>query len=268
MKKLNWILSVALVLGMMFAVTSCDDTEDNIITISQDNLAFYAAFLTMTDVDEVDEGDELKTSEFERCFTIDREENDNGEFWPRKWTINYAADGCTDFRGNIRTGSIHVDLTDQWKNDAALRTVEYRNFYFNEDKKEGTLTIENTGMNEDSLYTFIRKYENGVLSRGDSAQMTWDCNKDVVMTAGYDSWEFADDEYDVTGGAAGVDFDGNAFNMQITNKLHYSNGCFFPVSGTIEIETNGNISTIDYGNGECDNLATLTQDGVTTDIEL
>ena len=133
MKKTNWILSVAVVLGIMFAATSCENAEDNIITISQDNITFYASLLTMSDNEEVDETTNesvLKsTTIIGGCFTVDVETNANNEFWPRRWTINYAAEGCTDFRGNVRKGSIHIDLTDQWKNEFALRTVEYRNFY-------------------------------------------------------------------------------------------------------------------------------------------
>lgn len=273
MKKINWILSAVVVLGITFAATSCENTDDVTTKISQENITFYASLLTMSDnedIDETTEVSELKsTTLLERCFTVDVETNANNEIWPRKWSINYAAEGCSDFRGNVRKGSIHIDLTDHWKNEYSLRTVEYRNFYFNENKREGTLTIENTGMNEDSLYTFMRKYENGKLHRGDTAQMSWDCNKDVVMAAGYDTWEFADDEYFVNGGANGVDFDGNNFTMQITNQLHYRNGCFYPVSGTLEIETEGyGIATIDYGEGECDNKATLTQNGETTEIDL
>lgn len=270
-KKLITQLSIAIVSALFFA--SCNTTDESINNVSADDYAFYASVFTSSEAEEVDETTnetELKLTDFsDRCFSVTVTPNENGDFWPRKWTIAYAENGCTDPRGNIRKGAIQFELTKFWKLDSSLRTVEYKNYYFNENKYEGTLSIENTGMNEDSMYTFRRKFENGVLWRGDSAQMTIDCEKYVVMPNGYETWVFADDEYDVTGGANGVDFEGLAYTMQITTQLHYRTGCFFPVSGVLIIETEGkSTATIDFGNGECDNLATLTVDGESTEIEL
>ncbi len=57
--------------------------------------------------------------------------------------------------------------------------------------------------------------------------------------------------------------------MSITTPLIYKRGCFYPVSGTISIETDGEeTKTIDYGDGECDNLITVTIGDVTEEIEL
>jgi hypothetical protein len=42
----------------------------------------------------------------------------------------------------------------------------------------------------------------------------------------------------------------------------------FPVSGTVSKVKNGVETLVDYGTGECDNLASVTVDGVTTTIEL
>jgi hypothetical protein len=275
MKRLGWILGIALVMGAMYVISGCDDDTNNVspANISQEDVNFYATLLTMSDLEEVDEttnAEDLKTTGLlDACFSINVEQNQSGLFWPRIWTLNYASDGCVDPRGNVRKGSIHVEMSNYWKLDSALRTVQYLNYYYNENKFEGTLSILNTGINEEGQYTFRRKFENGLLSRGDTAEMTWNCDKEVVMTSGYDSWILADDAYDVTGGSNGLNFDGNQFMMQITNKLHYRTGCFFPVSGTIEIETDGQSTvSIDYGNGECDNIATVTQDGISTDIEL
>lgn len=273
MKTKSWMTKMSVVLLSMFTFAACDNTELSTTNISADDYAYYAALFTGSEAEEVDETtneSDLKLTDFvDRCFSVSITPNENGNFWPRKWTISYAADGCTDPHGNVRKGAILFELTNYWKIDSSLRTVQYNDYYFNDDKFLGTLSIENTGMNEDSLYTFRRKFENGVISKGDSAQMNWDCEKYVVMSNGYATWEFADDEYDVTGGATGVDFEGLAFTMQIAQQLHYRTGCFFPVSGVLTIETEGkSTATIDFGNGDCDNLATLTVDGESTEIEL
>jgi len=42
----------------------------------------------------------------------------------------------------------------------------------------------------------------------------------------------------------------------------------FPVSGTISKVKNGVETVVDYGTGTCDNVATVTTNGVTTTIKL
>ncbi len=274
MNKSKWILGILATVVVAFTIVSCDNSAtNNLQATPNSNVAYYASILTMSDFYEVDETaneTETKSTLIDKdCFSVNVEHNDNGLFWPRKWTLTYAAEGCTDPRGNIRKGAIQVELTDFWKKDNAQRTVEYKNFYYNNAKIEGKLTILNTGLNDSGNFTFTRKFDNGLLLRGDTAQMTWDCNKNVEMTAGSATYRMNDDIYSVTGGSTGVNFDGKNFTMEIVNALQYHTGCFYPVSGTLTIQTEGqSIVEIDYGDGECDNVATMTQDGISTEIEL
>ncbi len=99
--------------------------------------------------------------------------------------------------------------------------------------------------------------------------MTWESNRYVEMIAGYETFVAADDEYLVTGGASGINFDGNSFTVTISDELYYKKCALFPVSGSITIEVEGESSIyISYGEGECDNIAEMTVDDVTTEITL
>ena len=62
---------------------------------------------------------------------------------------------------------------------------------------------------------------------------------------------------------------GGNFERVITAPLVKNDGCKFIVSGTIEFRVNGEVVVIvDFGDGECDNIATKTINGVTTEFEL
>ena len=99
--------------------------------------------------------------------------------------------------------------------------------------------------------------------------MTWESNRDVEMIAGYETFVAADDEYLVTGGASGINYDGNSFTVTISDELYYKKCALFPVSGNIIIEVEGESSIyISYGEGECDNVAEMTVDDVSTEITL
>ena len=59
------------------------------------------------------------------------------------------------------------------------------------------------------------------------------------------------------------------YTKNIIKPIVKLEGCDFPVEGTIEYLKDGKvIATIDYGDGECDNIATKTVDGKTYEFEL
>ena len=96
--------------------------------------------------------------------------------------------------------------------------------------------------------------------------MTWECHRQVEMIAGGDTFIARDDEYMVSGSASGINYDGKSFTITITDDLYYKKCGFFPVAGIISVEVDGGSSmTLDYGNGECDNVAQMTLDGDTTE---
>jgi hypothetical protein len=70
--------------------------------------------------------------------------------------------------------------------------------------------------------------------------------------------------YLITGSANGVNRDGLAYTMQITSPLRKEICCRWLVSGTININPSGMLTrTIDFGNGACDQNASITIAGYT-----
>lgn len=65
-------------------------------------------------------------------------------------------------------------------------------------------------------------------------------------------------------------FDGDGdYEKVIVNPIIKLDNCKFIVAGTIEFRKNGEvIATVDFGDGTCDNLATKTVDGVTSEFKL
>ncbi len=262
-------------IAAIFSFTSCDNDSPEIKGEEVTTATDYTALLGILDLDEIDDEttdnalkSALDTDQF-RCFEVTVHENETDEFWPRSWTFTYGEEGCEDFFGNTKLGSVHVTLTDFWKNEGSLRTITFDDFSINGNKQEGTRTILNTGFNDRQNLTFERSFEDASYSRADTATMTWECDRQVEMIAGYETFIARDDEYLVSGGASGINYDGNSFTVTITDDLYYKKCSFFPVSGIVTVEVDGGSSmTIDYGNGECDNIASMTLDGVTTEITL
>lgn len=275
MKKTGKLLIPALVLAGIFTFSSCNKEEvapeaEITKTSVSDYIKIASSFALATE-EEVTSGenDGLKSAEIFNCMNVTIHENENGEFWPRSWTLDYGDENCECFFGNMRRGKIHVTLSDWWRNENSLREIAFEDYYFNDNKIEGTKTILNTGENESGHLTFTKKVLDAKIVYPDGNQMSWESEKFSELTEGNETFLFADDVWAVTGGGSGVNLDGKNFTTTITSPLIYKNRCFYPVSGIMEIAVEGEeLKTIDYGNGECDYEATLTVGNQSETIKL
>ena len=275
MKKIGkqWMLLTALAGILVFAACNKEDSEPQNVTMKTTTLDYINVVnsLTLSTEEELTSGDEagLKSAEILDCLSVTVHENENGEFWPRSWTLDYGTENCTCYFGNTKRGKINVTLSDWWRNEGSLREISFEDYYFNDNQLEGTKTILNTGLNENGNLTFTKNVNNAKLTYADGTSITWNCEKYSELVEGGDTFIFADDIWSVTGSGSGTDLDGNAYTMEITSPLMYHNGCFYPVSGVVEIVTDGQgTKIIDYGNGECDNSITVTEDDITETLEI
>ncbi len=279
MKKFgNLLIMVALVAGSSL-MNGCKQEEVPVDAKTKvtDYLKLLNAF-TLSNEEEFanTESDDLKSAELATstqladCLTVIIHENEDGAFWPRSWTFDYGTENCECFySGNTKRGKIHVTLSDWWRNEGSQRKITFEDFYLNDNKLEGIKTILNTGLNDNGNLTFTRKIDDGRLTWPDGSQISWQCEKISELIEGGDSFRFADDVWSVTGSGSGRNQDGKDYTMAITSPLIYHNGCFYPVSGTIQIKTEGeSAEIIDYGNGECDDVATVTVNGEKATIKL
>lgn len=79
----------------------------------------------------------------------------------------------------------------------------------------------------------------------------------------------SDDKIQTTGTLQVKSTPGDTYTREITTPVLRLGTCFFPVQGTIQYNKNNVVmAVLDYGSGDCDNLATLTTNGATVDIIL
>ena len=91
----------------------------------------------------------------------------------------------------------------------------------------------------------------------------------MLFRSGESTQQWSDDVYLVTGSASGTGSQGGTFSATITSALKRTVACHQFVSGTVEV-TPANRPTryIDFGNGDCDNIATVTVNGHSHTITL
>ena len=192
---------------------------------------------------------------------------ESGEEYPREIIIDFG-EGCEDWRGNIKTGKIIIEISDDMKNEGATRKVTYENYTVRGNEISGSRTVVNKGKNEDGNWEVesqsemsINRVEEGVtINRSSNATREW--------LTGFETAEKTDDSFRITGTGSITQDDNVTFNRQIIVPLFVDRSCRYILSGQVELTNEEGSVLIDFGDGTCDNTATVTKDGVTEEIDL
>lgn len=201
---------------------------------------------------------------FPNCATV----TVSGDGFPKEIVIEYG-EGCTGRRGLEKRGTITIQMSDTILVAGATYTITTENLTVGERSMERTATVTNEGQNGDgnwvissvssSTTSFERDGENYVIVREKSVTNEW--------MSGFDTPEIEDDQL-VRNGTGTITVNDELKFNRIVSDLHIDRSCMYPLSGTVEITKDGEALNIDYGDGECDNIAVVTKDGESEEIEL
>lgn len=274
--------------SLALLLISCENTEwpqglesaqEEELTIAEDEVfAQKSAESTESDVDAVACEASMKRSgmgsggphnlhgkHVPDCATV----TVSGEDFPKTITIDYG-DGCSGENGMGRTGIITIEISDSLSNEGAVSTVTFDGVTVGNKAIEKTVTRTNLGENEngnvvigiESLMTITHETgkETLVSQRAFTGQKEW--------LSGFATPGKEDDIFLRSGEGSITINDTLQFTRSITSPVLIDRSCRYPLSGVVEISRNGEVMTIDYGAGECDNIALVTKDGESEEIEL
>lgn len=195
-------------------------------------------------------------------ITID---NTDPAVWPKTITIDFGS-GVTN--NNIeRKGKILVTVDGSYKLAGTKWIITFDGYEFNGYKVEGTKTVIFEGTNELQQPFFSISVKDAKITWPDGKTFTWNSERQRTWTniAFLNPYE---NTFEITGTANGINTDGVAYSISITSPLLVSPGCNNILQGIIVISSEGNPDvTLDYGNGSCDNMATLSVGNASQEIE-
>lgn len=217
-----------------------------------------------------DEGDDLvmegfastdseiggRTSSDERlaCATLTRE----GTKEAGSLRVDFGS-GCTDPRGNLRTGAIVVTHSGRWNVAGSQWSIEFDDYSVNGIQIEGTrqVTVESV---TDSLSAYQIVLTGGRITWPDGRVATREVNRRREHERNENNLL---DRLIIYGTAQGVFRNGRGYSIEILERLIYRRACvqegvIIPVSGVKLIKHGDRELTVDYGDGTCDNFVTLT----------
>ena len=177
-------------------------------------------------------------------------------------TIDFGTTNCLGADGRNRRGKIIVNYTGNYFEQGSVKIVTFDNYYRNDNKVEGTRTVTNTGLNANNQYTWKIEARNMKITKTDGKFHTWNSDRVRTMLAGYETANWQDDEYTITGNASGTNSNDVTYTATITSPLHRLMSCKWIDKGIIQFENSkGKSRVLDFGNGTCDNQATVEVTG-------
>ena len=187
------------------------------------------------------------------CATVTVNNTTPGVF-PKIITINFGT-GCTQ-NGITRSGILTITLSGYVLNNGSTMTIERNNYYVNLRKIEGTVVYTNETTNV-SIPQWTRTLTNGQITLPNGAIFTHSGTRTVKQTAGVSTAILADNIYEVISGTHTVNRpNGTTLTSTIVQPLIKKFACNYISQGQLNLQGTVLDGILDYGNNDCDNLAT------------
>lgn len=262
MKKLSILTVLAL-----FALASC--TEEELQLPEEQVTIIEEAFMesTFEEVDDMtfaglaDNGGRIKNDGRFSCATVIKKTD--------SLIINFG-DSCVGPHGRVRAGIIYITRTAPFWQKNAVITTTFENFSIDGNNIYGTRKIENLGLNENDNHMFKTTLSDGKIEFVDGSEIVRSSEFIKTWVRGANMME---DELHLTGNASGTNRKGIQYTMEIVDALIYKATCKhqgFPIAvkGQKIFTVGDKEISVDFGDGSCDNILTISHDGRSKDIEI
>lgn len=269
MKLTKILIALSVVAGFTY---SCNREESNSnLSLDQDNLQTEANadFVTDSDMDLIadfatnfENTTSLRTSTGGQqgahpdypCAKVSI--SSTGGSFPKMITVDFGT-GCSDKRGITRKGIIKITISNPIFLQGSSVTVSHQDFYIEGRKVEGDSKLTNI-TTDLKVPTFSKEVTNGKITNEDGTYFTFSSNRKYRMVEGLATPKnIGDDAFETFEGNRNVNrSNGTYFTSTIKTPLFKRNACRFISKGNVILKGSKVDGTLDFGNGECDNIAT------------
>jgi len=188
---------------------------------------------------------------------------------PYKMTLDFGTVNCLCEDGLYRRGKIIVSYTTGIGDSLASLSTTFDNFFVNDNNVKGTHTLTYKGHNQNGHSNWDVNVNGSIVLASGEGTITYIASHNSEMIAGESTPDLNDNVFSNTGSSSGIAINGQAFTSVITTPLVNKFTCGYFVSGVIEISRAAQPKhIINFGNGDCDNKATVTIIGITFEITL
>ncbi len=216
----------------------------------------------------INSSNQVNTASFLSCATYTLVTASGGGF-PKTLTLDFGVDGCSgSVDGVMRKGKIIYIFTGSLLIPGTTVSATFDHYYVNGYGLQGSCSITNNSTLNG--WNFSTQVNNGIFTFPDLTNFHYSGNKTVQMTAGSATpLNFLDDVYSITGNSHFSASDGTSLVSTVSTPLVKAFTCKYVSSGVISFDYNQALKgTIDFGDGTCDQAATLVVGNITRQITL
>ncbi len=199
------------------------------------------------------------------CPNVDIQEGET-DGYPKVITLDYG-DGTVLNNEKVLSGIIVIEISAPKKSGSYTRTVTYSDFGVDTINISGTslITVDRQNATYRNFKSDLTITINDVTEITRSSVRTWTWIEGMETTD-----DQTDDVIQIEGVVNASNSEGDNYSKEIVSPLKKLRDCRFIVEGIVEVKLNGELaSTMNYGEGECDAVAVLTQaDGVEVEVDL
>lgn len=186
--------------------------------------------------------------------------------FPKTVTIDYGTAGCVCRDGKLRKGIIKLNFTAPIRRSGAVLTITFQDYYVNRKHVEGIKTI--TNLSADGAVKYSIEIKDGKISWPNGRWFTHTSLKTVTQIEGMATRTVRDDVYSIRVHAENKYANGTTVIRDTREPLIKPVACQWIVKGILKITINDAIFNIDFGTGDCDNKAILTNTQTNTSVEI
>jgi hypothetical protein len=192
-----------------------------------------------------------------------------GEY-PKTLTLDFGT-GCTSVDGVIRTGKISYLFSGPLLFPGTTASVTFTNYSVNGYGIQGSYTITNTSSDTTGI-SINTQVTNGIITYPDATNYHYSHNRTYTMIAGSSTvFDISDDVYSITGNSSFSNSEGSSIVWTIVTAtpLIKAVNCRYISKGVVNFSYNQSVNgSIDFGDGTCDNAATITVGNIQQPITL
>lgn len=267
MKTLSFKLSLLALLFSAAVFTSCNRDDDNGSDAEEDETIQNASIGEDATDDAIEIGYQtevnLKNSGGRTAASCPAVSIDKVA---KKITIDFG-DGCTGPYGRTRKGKIIIAYSGEIGDSLANRIITFEGYSVNNKGITGTIELRDQSINNAGYLQSTKRVTDLTVTWPSGKTIVYNGSRTREWMSGRGDGDPSNNIYRITGSMTGLSSTGRSFTHEITTPIISDWSCaadggFARVSGIVEMtRLNGYVSrkrTVDYGDGTCDNVITIT----------
>ncbi|MFL5762431.1 MAG: hypothetical protein ACJ77K_00730 [Bacteroidia bacterium] len=187
--------------------------------------------------------------------------------FPVTMILDYGTGTTDSIDGKVRKGQVSCKFSNSWDTIGSNITVKLINYWVA--KSAGApwwkYACDSIMIKHTAAYSYTNQIIGGHCnnSAGD-VNLDWAATRTLTQTAGMGDYNPYNDVFEFTGNAQGKNREGKHYTVNVTVPVIKKAACTWITQGRIDLTPEGLATrTVDYGDGTCDDKATLTINGNT-----